>query len=352
MEINTLETTDVVMLEHYGAINEYISNLGSTRIAVLVDDNTLRYCLHHFSENFEHDFELITIPAGEEYKNLKTCEYIWTEMLRLGLDRSSVLINLGGGVVCDMGGFCAGTYMRGIKFIHIPTSLLSQVDAAIGGKQGVDLGKYKNTIGLIQLPEYVLIDTEYLDTLPYRQLVSGFAEVLKYGLVYDRSIWDAYSVLPDFKSADMIDVVAQCAAIKTRIAEADLYELGQRRILNFGHTIGHAIESFWLEKKDPMLHGEAVAIGMIAEAYLSTIYCGLPFRDYLTVKERILHLFGRKYKSVADTPALLKNMKADKKNERGVFQFSLLADIGTCKTGIAVSEEDIAISLNEYCKEE
>jgi 3-dehydroquinate synthase len=352
MEINTIETGNVVTLEHYGAINEYVSNLNPTKIAVLVDDNTLQYCLHHFSENFEHTFELIRIPSGEEYKNLESCEYIWNELLHIGMDRSSILINLGGGVVCDMGGFCAATYMRGIKFIHVPTSLLAQVDAAIGGKQGIDLGIYKNTVGIIKLPEYIVIDTEFLETLPYKQLLSGFAEVLKYGLVYDRNIWDEYSILPDFRSAEMNEVVSVCAAIKTKIAEEDLYETGQRKILNFGHTIGHAIESYGLSKADPLLHGEAVAIGMVVEAHLSTIYCGLSTEEYKVIKNRILYLFGRKYKSVADTTALIENMKADKKNKRGMFQFSLLSGIGACKTGIAVSEEDIIISLHDYCRED
>ncbi len=236
-----------------------------TKIQVIVDENTFKYCYPSIKP-FLEKHNIIKIKSGESQKNLETCQKIWQAMTDNELDRHSIVINLGGGVIGDMGGFCASTYKRGIDFIQIPTTLLSQVDASVGGKLGIDFQGLKNHIGVFQIPNAVLIDADFLKTLSYNELRSGFAEVIKHCLIMDGKKWDEIR-RKDFEEQELEDLIAHSVNIKQHIVEADPTEKGLRKILNFGHTLGHAIETYFLGKpKLHLLHGEAIAAGMICEA--------------------------------------------------------------------------------------
>ena len=311
-------------------------------IFILVDSNTENHCLPHFLTKYSipDNTEVISIDAGEEHKHIDTCLGVWEALSELGADRNSLLINLGGGVVTDLGGFVAASFKRGIDFINIPTSLLSMVDASVGGKTGVDLGALKNQVGVIINPQGVVIDTEFLTSLPSNEYRSGYAEMLKHGLIQDENYW---KVLANFGSITTDDISAHIhhsVGIKNKVVLQDPRENGLRKILNFGHTLGHAIESYCLteENKTTLLHGEAIAIGMIMEAYLSMELLGLT-RDEC---DEIRHVFNAIYPKVSftkkDIEAILKLLIYDKKNSHGKIKFCLLKAIGTPQWDVEVPE--------------
>jgi 3-dehydroquinate synthase len=239
-----------------------------TQVIVLADNNTVEYCLPLLEQKTPWELPVIEIPAGEKNKNLLSCNDVWHQLNELQATRNSILINLGGGVVCDLGGFAASVYKRGIRFIHFPTSLMAMADAAIGGKTGVDFQDLKNIIGTFTQPLAVFIDTEFLKTLPYRQKVNGFSEMLKHGLIAEESYFHQLAEAgPEEVSPEMIRLSIE---IKSSIVIEDPFEKASRKVLNFGHTVGHALESFSLENdQDPLLHGEAVLLGIKAELLLS-----------------------------------------------------------------------------------
>lgn len=249
---------------------EIIENGKYSNVFVFADRNTAELCLPVFREMLDDfsGFDLIETDPGEENKNIDFCIGIWKTLLDFGADRKCLVINLGGGVITDMGGFVASTYKRGVDFINIPTTLLSQVDASVGGKTGIDIDNVKNMVGTFSLPQAVFIEAEFLKTLPQRELLSGFAEMIKHGLIVDQEYYH------QLKAADYKNIttaaIHRSVEIKNEVVTADPQEKGLRKILNFGHTIGHAVESYSLSKdKKPLTHGEAIAIGMICEAYLS-----------------------------------------------------------------------------------
>ena len=312
------------------ALGAYLRENRFSRVFVLTDSNTATHCLPVFREQFPEAAGAIhvNIPPGELHKNLHTCMGLWEQLSEQGADRKSLLINLGGGVVTDLGGFVASTYQRGIAFVNIPTTLLSMVDASVGGKTGVDLGTLKNQIGVIRNPDLVLIRPEYLATLEQRQIRSGFAEMLKHGLIADRAYWDQLKSLQELDGLERW--IYTSILIKNEVVTADPNEGGRRKILNFGHTLGHALESYFLEGSsgEVLLHGEAIAVGMILEAYLSVATCGLSLRACDEIKEAILRFFPRTDIGQADREPILKLLRYDKKNARGKVLFSLLEDIG------------------------
>ena len=292
-----------------------------SKVAILVDENTKRDCLHKLPK-IENAL-IIEIKSGEEYKNISTCSFIWEQLTINNFDRNSLLINLGGGVIGDMGGICAATYKRGLEFIHIPTTLLAMVDASVGGKLGIDFKGFKNQIGLFNNPKAVLISPEFLETLAESELKSGFAEVVKHALISDNSLWVKLknTLFTDLDWEDIIDTSIQ---IKNNIVLADPFEKGERKKLNFGHTFGHAIESYYLEKGTPISHGEAVFMGMILETEISN----LSETDKNEIKNYILSNFALPY-----TPKksyLHKYLINDKKNQDGKINFTLLSGIGNC----------------------
>src|SRR5210317_90177 len=227
----------------YENLNEMISDLNPSTLFVLVDENTHDACLSLFLSNINSTkrIEIIEIESGEENKNLDTCSGVWNALTELGADRKSLLLNLGGGVITDLGGFVASTFKRGIKFINIPTTLLSMVDASVGGKTGVDLGVLKNQIGLFSNPEMVIIDERFLETVSDRELRSGLAEIIKYGLSYDKSIWNTIQNLDEISTKSLAPLIHRSIEIKNEVVTEDPFEKGLRKVLNFGHTLGHAI---------------------------------------------------------------------------------------------------------------
>ena len=329
--------------------NTIESNL-YTSIFVLTDGNTNRHCLPLFDNHFQHTYTLLNMEAGEINKHLATCESLWASLSEQGADRNSLLINLGGGVVTDLGGFVACTYKRGIDFINIPTSLLAMVDASVGGKTGVDFQGLKNQIGIIKEPKFVVIDDAFLQTLPHDERRSGYAEMLKHGLIADA---DYFSVLSS-KSIDisdkMLDNVRHSVRIKSQVVTEDPFEQGLRKILNYGHTLGHAIETHFLNHptKKHLLHGEAIAIGMIMEAELSCRTINLTVDE----RDRIKTVFSSIYKPVSftesDVIAIKGLLKHDKKNQSHQVRFVLLQAIGKAVIDCLVSDEDINAAFQFY----
>lgn len=307
---------------------KYLNENFHSKLFILVDANTRKYCLPYFLKKNEEklDFEIIEIEAGEMHKNMDTCGIIWNQLTYLGADRKSVLINLGGGVITDMGGFAASTFKRGIRFVNIPTTLLSMVDASVGGKTGVDLGVLKNQIGLFSSPEMVLIDTTFLKTLSDREMRSGLAEIIKYGLTFDKSIWRDIQNMKMSELEVMDDLVHRSIEIKNDVVLKDLMEENLRKTLNFGHTMGHAIESYFMESKDKnsLTHGEAIAIGMVIELYYSSKLFNFPMSETESLKSFVVDYFGKVAILVSDFDAIISLMKYDKKNVNGMVNFILL----------------------------
>lgn len=331
------------------ALSEILTSDKYSKVFVFTDGNTSEICLPLFQEMLGDytGFDLIETDPGEENKNIDFCIGIWKTLLDFGADRKCLMINLGGGVITDMGGFVASTYKRGIDFINIPTTLLSQVDASVGGKTGIDVDNVKNMVGTFTLPHSVFIETAFLKTLPKRELLSGFAEMIKHGLIVDKTYYE------DLKQTDYEEITAQAiyrsVQIKNEVVTEDPHEKGLRKILNYGHTIGHAIETYSLIKdKKPLTHGEAIAIGMICEGYLSVKNNTLSEVELADICTYILQLYPKYYIKQESFNQLMEFMQSDKKNENGQIMFSLLSKIGACDFNCRVSTADILESLAYY----
>ena len=327
------------------SLNMHLGTSNYSKIFILVDENSRQFCLPYLMSIIEggYTYDLIEIKEGEINKNITTCTYIWETMSRLDADRKSVMINLGGGVITDLGGFVASTYKRGINFINIPTTLLAMVDASIGGKTGIDLGTLKNQIGVIENPTMILVITAFLKTLEKRQLNSGFAEMLKHGLIADKIYWEELKTVASFKEIDQL--IYTSITIKNAVVVKDPTEQNIRKTLNYGHTLGHAIESYFLESKERklLLHGEAIAIGMILEAFLSYKLTGLPFSELEAIKKTFLNRYKKVDFSEKDIENILLLLKYDKKNSHGNINFVLLK----C---IAETAIDIKVPYNLFTK--
>lgn len=336
----------------YEAINSYLKENKYSNLFIIVDSNTNELCLPNFLPFLETDLtiEIIEFEAGEENKNIETCVQIWNVLTELGADRKSLVINLGGGVVTDLGGFVASTFKRGVDFIHIPTTLLAMVDAAIGGKNGVDLGNLKNQIGVINVPKMVLIDTQYLQTLPQNEMRSGLAEMLKHGLIYDKKYWEQFLDLKAIDFADFDELIHRSVEIKNEIVLQDPTEKNIRKALNFGHTLGHAIESYFLENenKTTLLHGEAIAAGMILESYISLHKKLISEQEYIEVKSSIKSIFDAIIFEENDIEPIMDLLIHDKKNEYGHIQFALIEGIGKIKINQSVENELILNAFMDY----
>jgi len=334
----------------YKALNTHLKQTNYSLIFILVDENTHNLCLTKFLQQVETTctIEIIEIESGEEHKTIETCVGVWNVLSELGADRKSLIINLGGGVVTDLGGFVASTFKRGINYINVPTSLLAMVDASVGGKTGVDLGHLKNQIGVINSGEMVLIDTSFLETLPENQMRSGLAEMLKHGLIYSRDYWNKFTTT---ETLNYDDLIYESVIIKNSIVTQDPLEENLRKTLNYGHTLGHAIESYFLShpEKEALLHGEAVAIGMILANYISTELTGLSKVENDEIKTVIKTIFGEVTVLPSDYDAIIELLKYDKKNEHGNINFVLLEDMGKTKINCLVSN-DVIVKAFEYYK--
>lgn len=336
----------------YEALNLHLKENKYSNLFIIVDSNTNEFCLPQFLPYLETDLtiEIIEFEAGEENKNIETCVQIWNVLTELGADRKSLVINLGGGVVTDLGGFVASTFKRGVDFIHIPTTLLSMVDASVGGKNGVDLGNLKNQIGVINVPTMVLIDTHYLETVPQNEMRSGLAEMLKHGLIYDKEYWEQFLDLKAVDFADFDELIYRSVVIKNEIVTQDPTEKNIRKSLNFGHTLGHAIESYFLENqnKTTLLHGEAIAAGMILESYISLHKKLINEEEFLQIKATIKSIFDDIVFSDNDLAPILELLIHDKKNEYGTIQFALIQGIGKIKIDQSVENELIIKAFDDY----
>lgn len=338
----------------YPLLNAFIEEKHYSNIFILVDTHSNEYCLNTLLPALAttKTIEIIEIEAGESEKNIATCVEIWTIMTELGADRKSLVINLGGGVITDIGGFIASTFKRGIDFIHIPTTLLAMVDASVGGKNGVDLGNLKNQIGVINVPQMVLIDTVYLNTLPQNQMRSGLAEMLKHGLIQDAQYWNTFKNLSQVDFADFDELIHRSIAIKNEVVMQDPTEDGIRKALNFGHTLGHAIESYFLdnEQKPTLLHGEAIAVGMILESFLSWQKNLISATEYGEIKTALNAIFEPVVFEETDLQPIFDLLIHDKKNEYGKIQFALLKGIGNIQINQEVDTELIIQAFEDYKK--
>jgi len=327
-------------------IANYLGENSYSKVFVLYDENSKKYCFPILGNSIVNAIK-IEIKSGEENKTLETCSFIWQAFTEANADRNALLINLGGGVIGDMGGFCASTYKRGIDFINIPTTLLSQVDASIGGKLGIDFNGFKNHIGLFNLPKKVIIDPVFLQTLAPNQIRSGFAEMLKHGFIKDSIHLIELSKI-DLENCNWLPYIKKSIRVKNEIVVSDPYEKIERKLLNFGHTIGHAVESYFINNNAPILHGEAVALGIITEAYLSSKYLKLEGDEQKKIIEIIDSFFDRIKIPKGGINEILANLDQDKKNTNSVIQSVLLTKIGQPKHSIEISKEDVLEALNNY----
>lgn len=340
-----METVDVFKYKVYvgsGLLNklEGIIDIKQYSKVIVVTDDKIP---GHLLENFEK----ISISSGEENKTIETVKEIWEQLLKLGADRKTLVTNLGGGVIGDMGGFAASTYMRGVKFLQVPTTLLSAVDASVGGKVGIDFAGVKNLIGSFNQPIGVLIDIDTFDTLPDREFISGFGEIIKHGVIADSQYFnEVTSKKPrEYSKEELIKIVKRSCEIKAEIISSDEKESGDRKKLNFGHTIGHAIESFSLTTENPLLHGEAVSIGMVAEAKISS-EMGLVTEDVVAQIRQVLEHASLpvNYKT-SEVNALLDLISKDKKAEAGKVNWTLIKGIGEAVINQTVEDEEVRTAL-------
>ena len=320
-----------------------------SKVFVLVDEHTEKYCLPALTK-YLFDIKLIRIQGGEQHKSLDTAQFIWNYLQEQNADRNSVLLNLGGGVISDIGGFCASTFKRGFDYINVPTSLLAMVDSSIGGKTGIDYNGLKNAIGTINQPKAIYINPDLLLSLPKDELLNGFAEMIKHGLILDKSYWEKIVKIGFDDWSKMSTLINGSIKIKLDVIKKDPLEKSYRKILNFGHTIGHAIEAYSLKNdKKSLKHGEAIAIGMICEAYLSKTQLDLSMKELKEITDFIAQYFPKYSLRTILSPELIKLMRQDKKNEHpDEINFTLLKKIGKGSINHICSETQITAALNFY----
>lgn len=338
--------------ESFVSLNKHISNKNYSSIFILVDTNTNEYCSIRLLHNLETNvnIEIIEIEAGEEQKNIEISIQLWDLLINYGADKNSLLINLGGGVITDLGGFIASTFKRGIDFINIPTTLLAMVDASVGGKNGIDLGFLKNQIGTITKPEMIIINPDFLETLPYEQLLSGFSEMLKHALIYDKNHWEELKNIQELNFTDIKDFIPKSISIKLDITEKDPFEKSIRKLLNVGHTLGHAIESYFLENNKHITHGHAIAIGTILESHISYELNKLNLEDYLEIKSILEKYYDYLEFDNISIEKIIDLLKHDKKNSHGKVKFALLNKIGGGEFDVVTDNELIINAFEKYKK--
>jgi len=342
MQISSLGSKIIISDNLKADLEHVLKQFSEKKIFVIVDENTDKLCLP-ILQNIEQiqKAHVIVVGAGEENKSAISLIKIWTELSQNGADRTSLIINLGGGMIGDLGGFAAATFKRGVSFINIPTTLLSQVDASIGGKLGMNLNGLKNEIGLFQTPNYVIINHVFLKTLQHEHLLAGFAEMIKHALIHSASHWQKIRGL-DILNIELIELqkqVSKSIFIKNDFVQTDFREANIRKALNFGHTIGHAFESYFNANREPISHGMAVAQGVICEMYLSVRKYSLNKSQLNEVVDFILKIYGKLELSNKEYDQMYELMTHDKKNEDAKINFTLLTSIGEYE-------------VNQYCGKE
>ena len=319
---------------------------------IIVDENTNEFCLEYLLTSITglEDAEVMMLPAGEENKVLEICFQVWEALTEYGIGRKDLIINLGGGVVTDTGGFIAAVFKRGVPFLHIPTSLLGMVDAAIGGKTGIDFGPYKNQLGTFTMPEITIVDTAFLGTLPQEEVLNGFAEMVKHALIADIELWNAFLQLERIEANELMPFIEKSAAIKMQIVTEDPAEAGQRKLLNFGHTVGHALEGYFLSTETSISHGLAVVLGMIAEVHLSVELGYLSSHDQELIVSSLKKWFPLINIPVFENEQVIQLMKNDKKNSENKIKAALLKKTGK---GIfdQISTDEGILSALDYLRQ-
>ncbi|MBT3645740.1 MAG: 3-dehydroquinate synthase [Cryomorphaceae bacterium] len=339
--------------DQYSSLKEKLTSKAFSSIFVLVDDNTDKFCLDIFIKKTKiGEFSKIIINSGEQNKNIDTCLKIWDSLNNYNADRKSLLINLGGGVLTDMGGFVASTYLRGIAFINIPTTLLGMVDAAHGGKTGVDFKLLKNQIGVFSEPSEVILDRDYLTTLSKDEFLNGYAEVFKHSLLTNKKELNFNSLLKLDFYKDVTFVIEKYSEIKKEIVESDRFESNQRKVLNLGHTIGHAVESYsyMTSSLNELKHGEAIIVGLITELYISHKKLNFPLEDLENIKKTFSEYFNAVTFSDKDVEQIHDLMIYDKKNEGDKVNFVLMKNIGTPVVDQQITKELFIESFRFYSK--
>ena len=337
--------------EIHTTLRQVLEGMEYNKLFVLIDENTAHYVLPKYAPLFNDlNAVFITIPAGDVNKNIESLALVWQQLGNNGATRKSLLINLGGGMVTDLGGFAASTFKRGIRFINIPTTLLSAVDAAVGGKTGINFNGLKNEVGVFNEADAVIISTIPLYTLPIEEVKSGFAEMLKHGLLKDN---DTFSKLlrydfSNFNPDLLLSLLEESVNVKRDIVAIDPHEKGIRRALNLGHTVGHAFESLAMSRKQPIPHGYAVAWGMVVELVLSHMTLGFTSDTLHQYAQFVLNNYGAFHITCDDYPALLSLMQHDKKSRNGEMNFSLLKDVGDIHIDFEADIEDIKNAMDIY----
>lgn len=338
--------------------SNYINSNKVNQIGIIADQNVLLLFPFYFDE-LKKNFpcHIFTVLPGENNKSIEEATYLWQNLLEHNFDHNSLIINFGGGTITDLGGFVASTFKRGIPFINVPTTLLGMIDAAVGGKTGINLNHAKNMVGTICLPQEVVIDTQFLKTLPPYELLNGFGELIKYSLIRNSDLWKQIQTLQHIRYQDIKkEWINNCIHYKNEIITIDLQDKGPRHILNFGHTIGHALESCFLNSNIPLSHGHAVALGMVAESFLSYRHQLLSEEEYLLIRNFILqfYLFPKSKKLLNDKQVptdyfkkeFLKYCHLDKKNTNNNINITMLECIGQASPDHSVSEDECWHSLS------
>jgi 3-dehydroquinate synthase len=344
---NTVVVTD--QLENVLALS--IAAFPEDKLFLVVDKNSDQYCAPLICDvpGFEK-FKKVVIPSGEENKLLASVEKIWLFLSQNGADRKSLIVNLGGGMVTDLGSFAASTFKRGVEFVNIPTTLLSQVDASVGGKTGFNFNGLKNEIGVINQPLQVIIDTRFLQSLDHDNFISGYAEMIKHGLIHsmehleELQKYDLHK--PDYQMLQ--GMIGRSVNIKEYFVSRDPNEKNIRKALNFGHTVGHAFESYSLKKSNPLLHGHAVAFGIIVELYLSHVKCGFPVGEMQSLSSWLMSVYGKFQLKTEDYEYLFELMGHDKKNEGKRINFTLLPSVGEVEINQNCSQQAIFDALDYF----
>jgi 3-dehydroquinate synthase len=323
----------------------------TTAVLVLADTTTAKVCAPLLLNEVPalREREVVQVPAGELSKSIDVCRALWEHLASRAAGRDAVLVNLGGGVITDLGGFVAATYKRGIRFVHVPTTLLGMVDGAIGGKTAIDVGGIKNLVGAFARPEMVCVQPAFLRTLGKRELLNGVAEMVKHGLIRDATHWNEVRRARLHDLDALGPLIQRSATIKAEVVTADPREQGPRKLLNFGHTIGHALEAFALESPDhDLLHGEAVAIGMVCAAWLSWRLGHLDRDRMNAVQEHLMGLYPPFHFGSADHHRIVELMRNDKKNVADGFRFTLLTGIGEAIHDVPVTAAQVSDALDHY----
>jgi len=327
----------------YEALNTFLSKKEYSKYIIICDENTIEHCLSRLLFNCDMltTAEIIELESGEKNKTLETCMQVWGALTDMGADKKSLIVNLGGGVISDLGGFVASTFKRGIDFINIPTTLLAMADASVGAKTGVDFEGIKNHIGTIYEPKGVFINIAFLETLSERHIKNGFSEIIKIALIADADFWKKIKKIKKLEAFYSEDIITKAIELKNKIVKKDMYEKNIRKSLNFGHSIGHAVESAILKQEKDMLHGEAIALGMLVESEIAHQLRFISKAELNSISSYIKTVFKNKSLTNPSKKLILSYLKHDKKNEGASLCFALPSPIGKYKLQCGVTSEII-----------